>query len=38
MDFVSVNSEQHSEFDAFKKAMTYVLLVSSVLLDILEQV
>ena len=34
MDFVIVNSEQHSEFDAFKRAMTdrdYILLSSNVL-------
>ena len=36
MDFVIVNSEQHSEFDEFKNAMTdhdYVLLSSNALLD-----
>ena len=36
MDFVIVNSEQHSEFDDFKRAMTdrnCVLLSSNALLD-----
>ena len=36
MDFVIVNSKQHSEFDAFKRAMTdrnYVLLLSNALLE-----